>query len=79
MANTQRDLIAGEVSKLYTYHALDLIPQHVKQAIDNNSIKFHDADYFIQKIHNCCIVNLKDMLDNGTVLNKRMIDPPSNF
>lgn len=72
-------MIAGEASKFFLLHSSSSLSQRIKDAINNNVIKFHDADYFIQKIHNCCILNLGDMLDNGTVLNKRMIDPPTNF
>lgn len=57
----------------------EILPERVCAAIKANSIKFHDADYFIQKINNCCVVNLEDMLDNGTVINKRMIESPTNF
>ena len=79
VAPIQRDLIAGEASKFFTLHSLNVLPQDVTAAIANNVIKFHDMDYFMHRIHNCCVVNLQDMLDNGTVLNKRMLDPPKNF
>lgn len=79
IASTQRDLIAGEVSRYYTMNKRGVLTPRVKHAIVENWIKFHDSDYHIQKIHNCCLINLEDMLDNGTVINKRKIDSPSNF
>ena len=58
VAPIQRDLIAGEASKFFTLHALNVLPENIREAINNNAIKFHDMDYFMQRIHNCCIVNL---------------------
>lgn len=77
LASTQRDLIAGEVSKDIARRRL--LPPHIVQAHDEGVLHFHDLDYSIQSIFNCCLVNIKDMLDNGTVINKRMIDSPKSF
>lgn len=76
-ASTQRDLIAGEVSKDITRRTL--IPSHIVQAHDNGVIHWHDMDYSLQKIPNCCLVNLRDMLDNGTVINGTMVESPNSF
>lgn len=77
LASTQRDLIAGEVSKDLSRRKL--LPPEVVQAHDEGAIHFHDMDYFIQPTFNCCLVNIQDMLDNGTVINKRLIEPPKSF
>ncbi len=76
-AATQRDLIAGEVSKDLTRRIL--LPEHISKAHDEGAIHFHDADYFLQPIFNCCLINLKDMLENGTVMNGKMIESPKSF
>lgn len=76
-ASTQRDYIAGEVSRDLTRRML--LPEHISMAHDNGVLHFHDADYFIQPIFNCCLVNIKDMLDNGTVMNGKMIESPKSF
>jgi ribonucleoside-triphosphate reductase len=76
-AATQRDLIAGEVSKDLTRRIL--LPEHLSKAHDEGAIHFHDADYFLQPIFNCCLINIKDMLDNGTVMNGKMIESPKSF
>ncbi len=76
-AATQRDLIAGEVSKDLTRRIL--LPEYLSKAHDEGAIHFHDADYFIQPIFNCCLVNIQDMLDNGTVMNGKMIESPKSF
>ena len=76
-ASTQRDLIAGEVSKDLTRRIL--LPEFVSKAHDEGAIHFHDADYFLQPIFNCCLVNIKDMLDNGTVINGKLIESPKSF
>ncbi len=76
-ASTQRDLIAGEVSKDITRRIL--LPEYLSKAHDEGAIHFHDADYFIQPIFNCCLVNIKDMLENGTVMNGKMIESPKSF
>ncbi len=76
-ASTQRDLIAGEVSKDLTKRIL--LPKHIAKAHEEGAIHFHDADYFLQPIFNCCLINIKDMLDNGTVMNGKMIESPKSF
>ena len=77
IAPTQRDLIAGELSRNYSRR--NLLPINITQAHDEGIIHFHDADYFIQRIHNCQLVNLEDMLQNGTVINTKMIEKPKSF
>ena len=77
VASTQRDYIAGEVSRDMTRRVL--LPRHISEAHDEGVLHFHDADYFIQDIFNCCLINMKDMLDNGTVINKKMITGIKNF
>lgn len=77
MAATQRDLIAGEVSKDLTRRVL--LPEHISKAHDEGAIHFHDADYFLQPIFNCCLINIGDMLDNGTVMNGKLIESPRSF
>ena len=77
IASTQRDLIAGEVSKDITRRKR--LPAHIVQAHDDGILHFHDMDYFMQSIFNCCLINIGDMLDNGTVINKRMIESPKSF
>ena len=77
VASTQRDLIAGEVSKDLTRRVL--LPEHIAKAHDEGVLHFHDADYFIQPIFNCCLINIKDMLDNGTVMNGKLIESPKSF
>lgn len=76
-ASTQRDLIAGEVSKDLTRRIL--LPEYISKAHDEGAIHFHDADYFLQPIFNCCLINIKDMLENGTVMNGKMIESPKSF
>ena len=77
VASTQRDLIAGEISKDLARRKL--IPAHIVQAHDTGAIHYHDMDYAIQPIFNCCLVNIKDMLDNGTVINGKMVESPKSF
>lgn len=77
MAATQRDLIAGEVSKDLTRRVL--LPEYISKAHDEGTIHFHDADYFLQPIFNCCLINIGDMLDNGTVMNGKLIESPKSF
>ncbi len=77
IAATQRDYIAGEVSRDLTRRIL--LPEHISQAHDEGAIHFHDADYFIQPIFNCCLINIGDMLDNGTVMNGKLIESPKSF
>ena len=76
-ASTQRDLIAGEVSKDLTKRLL--LPEKIAKAHDEGSLHFHDADYFVQPIFNCCLINIQDMLDNGTVMNGKLIESPKSF
>ena len=76
-ASTQRDLIAGEVSRDLTRRIL--LPEYLSKAHDEGAIHFHDSDYFVQPIFNCCLVNIKDMLDNGTVMNGKLIESPKSF
>ena len=77
VASTQRDLIAGEVSKDLTKRIL--LPEKIRKAHEEGILHFHDADYFLQPIFNCCLINIKDMLDNGTVMNGKMIESPKSF
>lgn len=77
LTSTQRDIIAGEVSKDISKR--HLLPREVVQAHENGTIHFHDMDYFIQPIFNCCLVNVEDMLNNGTVINSKMIETPKSF
>ncbi|MBO5525327.1 MAG: anaerobic ribonucleoside-triphosphate reductase [Clostridia bacterium] len=77
IASTQRDLIAGEVSKDLTRRIL--LPERISKAHDEGVLHFHDADYFLQPIFNCCLVNIGDMLDNGTVMNGKLIERPKSF
>ena len=74
---TQRDLIAGEVSKDIVRRKK--LPTRLVQAHDEGVLHFHDLDYFLQPMHNCDLINIKDMLDNGTVINKRLIESPKSF
>ena len=75
--SVQRDYMAGEVSKDITRRFL--LEPDIVEAHENGLIHFHDADYFAQHMHNCCLVNLEDMLQNGTVISETMIDPPKSF
>ena len=75
--SVQRDYMAGEVSKDITKRFL-LAPDIV-DAHEQGILHFHDADYFAQHMHNCCLVNLEDMLQNGTVISETMIDTPKSF
>ena len=75
--SVQRDYMAGEVSKDITRRFL--LPEDVVRAHDEGVIHFHDADYFAQHMHNCCLVNLEDMLQNGTVISETMIEKPKSF
>ena len=77
VASTQRDLIAGEVSKDLTKRLL--LPEKISKAHEEGILHFHDADYFVQPIFNCCLINIKDMLDNGTVMNGKLIESPKSF
>lgn len=77
IASTQRDLVAGEVSKDIARRKL--IPTRIIQAHDNGVLHYHDMDYAMQSIFNCCLVNIGDMLDNGTVINGKMVETPKSF
>ena len=77
LASTQRDYIAGEVSRDLTRRIL--LPEKISKAHDDGIIHFHDSDYFVQPIFNCCLINIGDMLDNGTVMNGKMIESPKSF
>lgn len=75
--STQRDYMAGEVSKDLTKRML--LPEDIVEAHEAGIIHFHDSDYFAQKEHNCDLVNLEDMLQNGTVISETMIEKPHSF
>ena len=75
--STQRDYMAGEVSKDLTRRVL--LPEEIVQAHEAGIIHFHDSDYFAQKEHNCDLINLEDMLQNGTVISETMIERPHSF
>lgn len=76
-ASTQRDLMAGEVSKDIADKVL--IPNDIKEALNKRWFHWHDKDYTAQNIFNCCLINIKDMLDNGTVINNLLIESPKSF
>ena len=75
--STQRDYMAGEVSKDLTKRVL--LPEEIVRAHEEGIIHFHDMDYFAQKEHNCDLINLEDMLQNGTVISETMIEKPHSF
>ncbi len=75
--STQRDYMAGEVSKDLSRRVL--LPEEIVQAHDEAIIHFHDTDYYAQKEHNCDLINLEDMLQNGTVISETMIEKPHSF
>lgn len=75
--SVQRDYMAGEVSKDITKRFL--LPSEIVRAHEQGIIHFHDSDYFAQHMHNCCLVNLEDMLQNGTVISETMIEKPHSF
>ncbi|MCX4326345.1 MAG: anaerobic ribonucleoside-triphosphate reductase [Lachnospiraceae bacterium] len=77
IASTQRDLIAGEVSKDLTKRVL--LPEKIVKAHEEGILHFHDMDYFLQSIFNCCLINIGDMLENGTVMNGKLIESPKSF
>ena len=77
VASTQRDLIAGEVSKDLTRRLL--LPEKISKGHEEGVLHFHDADYFVQPIFNCCLINIGDMLDKGTVMNGKLIESPKSF
>ena len=75
--STQRDYIAGEVSRDISTRLL--LPPEIAKAHEEGIIHFHDADYYVQRMHNCCLVNLEDMLQNGTVINGTLVEKPHSF
>lgn len=75
--SVQRDYMAGEVSKDITKRFL--LPEDIVRAHEEGILHFHDSDYFAQHMHNCCLVNLEDMLQNGTVISETMIEKPKSF
>lgn len=77
VVSVQRDYMAGEVSKDLTRRIL--LPKNIMEAHDEGILHFHDSDYYAQKMHNCCLINIKDMLENGTVISGTMIEPPKSF
>ena len=77
LASTQRDYIAGEVSRDLTNRLL--LPEKIVKAHKDGVLHFHDADYFVQPIFNCCLINIGDMLDKGTVMNGKLIESPKSF
>lgn len=77
IASTQRDLIAGEYSKDYSRRKL--LPANILHAHDEGMIHMHDLDYYLEHIHNCCLVNLKDMFENDTVINRKLIETPKSL
>ena len=77
VSSVQRDYMAGEVSKDITKRFL--LPDDIVEAHEQGIIHFHDADYFAQHMHNCCLVNLEDMLQNGTVISGTLIEKPHSF
>ena len=77
IASTQRDLIAGEVSKDLTKRML--LPEKIVRAHEEGVLHFHDMDYFVQPIFNCCLINIGDMLEHGTVMNGKLIESPKSF
>lgn len=77
IASTQRDLIAGEVSKDLTKRVL--LPEKIVKAHEEGVLHFHDMDYFLQSIFNCCLINIGDMLEHGTVMNGKLVESPKSF
>lgn len=77
IASTQRDLVAGEYSKDYSRRKL--LPENILHAHDEGMIHMHDLDYFLQHMFNCCLVNLDDILQNKTVINRKLIEKPKSL
>lgn len=77
LASTERDYMAGVVSKDLSLRVV--LPRDIVKAHEDGVIHFHDLDYFLQSIFNCCLINIKDMLENGTVMNGKMIESPKSF
>ena len=72
LVSTQRDLMAGEVSKYIS--KTKILPRHLVEAHDRGEIKIHDLDYYLNSTYNCELINLDDMLQNGTVITKKMLE-----
>ena len=77
LVSTQRDLMAGEVSKYIS--KTKILPRHLVEAHDRGEIKIHDLDFYLNSTYNCELINLDDMLQNGTVINKKMIEKPKSL
>lgn len=77
LASTERDYMAGVVSKDLSLRVV--LPRDIVKAHEDGVIHFHDLDYFLQSIFNCCLIDIKDMLENGTVMNGKMIESPKSF
>lgn len=77
MISTQRDYMAGIASRDLTFRII--LPKRCAKAHEDGVFHFHDADYFVQDSTNCCLVNIRDMLDNGTMMNDKMIESPKSF
>lgn len=77
IASTQRDLIAGEVSKDLTKRVL--LAEKIVKAHEDGVLHFHDMDYYLQSIFNCCLINIGDMFEHGTVMNGKLIESPKSF
>lgn len=77
ICSTQRDLIAGEVSKDIARRKL--LPAHIVKAHDTGAIHWHDMDYSISPMMNCCLIDLEDMFENGTVINEKLVEEPKSF
>lgn len=77
LASTERDYIAGIVSRDLTERML--LPEEIVNAHRKGVLHFHDADYYVQSIFNCCLINIQDMLDNGTVMNGKLVERPKSF
>ena len=77
VASVQRDYVSGEISKDISKRLL--LPKDIIEAHEAGLIHFHDLDYFLERIYNCCLVNMEDMLQNGTVISETGIDRPKSF
>jgi ribonucleoside-triphosphate reductase len=77
VVSTQRDYVSGEVSRDLTRRLL--LPKDIVKAHDDGIIHFHDTDFYLQKMHNCCLINLQDMFEKGTVISGTMIETPHSF
>lgn len=75
--STKRDLMAGEISKYFATKYM--LPKHIVEAHKKGIIHIHDLDYYTNQMTNCCLVNLKDMLENGTKINGKLIEKPQSL